>query len=172
LIYLIDIVNDICKYVYMKDSESKNESQILIHSGDETHLLKELYRTNQALFNNLSRIVGISGSRVALIRLLAIDLPKEAGIMEIARRLGINAAAVTRLVKELEEQKWVKRRTDPMDGRRSFVSLTAKGRRQFLQIHDRMHEFEWSISEKLEKKDIETAIKVLSEIRNALEQYT
>jgi len=91
--------------------------------------------------------------------------------MEIARRLGINAAGVTRLVKELEGQKWVQRRTDPMDGRRSFVSLTAKGRRQFHQIHERMHEFERSISERLEEQDIEKTIKVLSEIRNALGQF-
>lgn len=155
----------------MKNITTNSGSPILAHTGDESHLLRELYRTNQALLNSLSRIVGISASRLALIRLLAIELPKETGIMEIARRLGINAAAVTRLVKEMEEQKWVKRRTDPADGRRSSVSLTARGQRQFRRLHERMHEFERSISERLKKKDIETTIDVLSGIRNTIEEF-
>ena len=125
----------------MKNPDNNGKSQVLSHSGDESHLLRELYLANQALLNNFPRIVGVSASRLALIRLLAIELPRETGTMEIARRLKINAAAVTRLVKELEEQKWVQRRGNPKDGRRTSVSLTAQGRRAFRRIHERLHEF-------------------------------
>ncbi|MFH1033686.1 MAG: MarR family transcriptional regulator [Pseudomonadota bacterium] len=147
------------------------ECQYLQNQDDESHLLRELHRTHQLLSNNLLRIVGLSGSKLALLRLLAIELPKGAGTMELARRQGINAAAVSRLVKEMEEQKWVNCRTDPTDGRRIHVSLSAKGRRQFSQAHERAHIFERSVSERLTKKDIEAAIKVLSEIRDAIEKF-
>ncbi len=155
----------------MKDEGTVTGSPIFTHTGDELHLLREVYRTNQALFNNLSRVAGVSGSRLTLIRLLAVEMPEGGGIMEIARRLGINAAAVTRLVKEMEEQKWVKRRADAADGRRSHISLTIKGRNRVRRIHERLHEFERSLTERMEARDIETAIRVLSVVRTALEQF-
>ncbi len=155
----------------MSISELNIDLQGMRKHGDEPHLLRDLYRTSQALFNNLSRIVGISASKLALLRLLAIDLPQGAGTMELARRLGVNAAAVSRLIKEMEEQKWFRCRPDPSDRRRSQVSLSAKGQRLFLQIHERVHEFESSMQQKLTPQDIETAIKVLSEIRDTVEQF-
>lgn len=145
--------------------------EILEHRGDELHLLRELYRTQQAMLNVIPRIIGISSSRLALLRLLAVEMPREAGVMEIARRLGINAAAVTRLVREMEEQKWVQRRSDSRDGRRNFVSLTAKGRLQFRKIHERMHAFERSVGEKLDLEDVQATIRVLGALRGALDQY-
>jgi DNA-binding MarR family transcriptional regulator len=155
----------------MKNEEATTESPILEHSGDESHLLREIYRTNQAMFNNVSRIMGISASRLALLRLLAVDMPNGGGIMEIARNLGINAAAVTRLVKELEEQKWVRRRGDSADARRTHISLTGKGQQRMREIHARMHAFERSLDERIGPEDIRTAVRVLSGIRAALAEY-
>ncbi len=155
----------------MKDEEIGAEGPILEHSGDESHLLREVYRTNQAIFNNVSRITGISASRLVLVRLLAIDMPEGGGIMEIARKLGINAAAVTRLVKELEEQKWVKRRSDSADGRRTHISLSTKGRRRVREIHARLHVFERSLDERIGQQDIRTTVRVLSEMRAALAEF-
>ncbi len=155
----------------MKDDEIMTGSSILEHHGDETHLLREVYRTNQAMFNNVSRITGISASRLALVRLLAVDMPEGGGIMEIARKLGINAAAVTRLVKELEEQKWVKRRSDSADARRTHISLSTKGQRRVREIHARLHVFERSLDERIGPQDIQAAVRVLSEIRAALAEF-
>lgn len=155
----------------MKDDEIMTGTPILEHHGDETHLLREVYRTNQAMFNNVSRITGISASRVALVRLLAIEMPQGGGIMEIARKLGINAAAVTRLVKELEEHKWVKRRSDSADARRTHISLTAKGQRRVREIHTRLHLLERSLEEKIGRQDIETTVRVLAEMRAALAEF-
>lgn len=143
----------------------------LEHSGDESHLLREVYRTSQAMFNNVARITGISASRLALIRLLGMEMPNGGGVMEIARKLGINAAAVTRLVKELEGQKWVKRRSDPADARRTHISLTAKGQRRIREIHARLHVFERSLEERIGLQDIQVTVRVLTEIRAALAEF-
>ncbi|HOI75748.1 MAG TPA: MarR family transcriptional regulator [Syntrophales bacterium] len=147
------------------------KEEFLGHKGDELHLLRDLYRTQQAMLNLIPRIIGISTSRLALLRLLAIELPKEAGVMEIARRLGINAAAVTRLVREMEEQGWVKRRSDSRDGRRNYVSLTPKGRQAFRKIHERMHTFERMMGETLDAKDVQATVRVLAALRDALERH-
>ena len=77
----------------MQDQDSE-----LHHEGDESHLLKEIMRTHQALLNVFSREVGMPAARLSLMRLLAICHHEKLGVMQIARRLGIDAAAVTRQV--------------------------------------------------------------------------
>lgn len=155
----------------MENGKEKLKEEILEHRGDELHLLRDLYRTQQAMLSVIPRIIGISSSRLALLRLLAVEMPKEAGVMEIARRLGINAAAVTRLVREMEEQSWVKRRSDSRDGRRHYVSLTPKGRQAFRKIHERMHAFERSVGETLNAQDVQATVRVLATLRDALEKH-
>jgi DNA-binding MarR family transcriptional regulator len=155
----------------MENTAGKMNRKALEHRGDEPHLLRDLYRTQQALLGVFSRAIGISAARLALLRLLAVERPGGAGVMEIARGLGIHAAAVTRLVREMEEQRWLVKRSDPVDGRRSSVRLTAKGRLQFRKVHERMHALERSLGERLAEQDIRATINVLAELRKALEQY-
>ena len=155
----------------MENGKENLNEEILEHKGDELHLLRGLYRTQQAMLSVIPRIIGISSSRLALLRLLAVEKSKEAGVMEIARRLGINAAAVTRLVREMEEQGWVKRRSDLHDGRRHYVSLTTKGRQAFRKIHERMHAFERLLGETLDTQDVQATVRVLAALRDALERH-
>ncbi len=168
---MVDYVNDLCNYNCMDNEGTAAGPPGFEHSGDESHILREVYRTNQAMFNNISRIMGVSASRLALLRLLAVEMPGGGGIMAIARNLGVNAAAVTRLVKELEEQKWVKRRSDPADARRTHVRLTAKGLRRVREIHRRVHVFERFLEERLGAEDVRAAVRVLSGIRAALDAF-
>src|SRR5512137_2005549 len=88
------------------------------HTGDEPHLLREIVRAHQVLMAGFSREVGMPASRFALMRVLADG---DAGVTDLARRLGVNAAAVTRQLQEMEAEGLVRRRADPGDGRRSYV---------------------------------------------------
>lgn len=141
----------------------------LHHAGDEPHLLREIMRTQQAVLNVFSREVGMPAARLALMRLLAIGHPEAVGIMEIARRLGINAAAVTRQVKAMETEQLVERFADVRDGRRSHVKLTADGLRIFQQLHERAHAFEGALSAIVCPEEIAAAVRVLVHVRTALE---
>jgi DNA-binding MarR family transcriptional regulator len=141
----------------------------LHHAGDEPHLVREIMRTQQAVLNVFSREVGMPAARLVLMRLLAICHPEAIGIMEIARRLGINAAAVTRQVKAMESEHLVERFADVRDGRRSRVNLTADGLRIFQQLHERAHAFERALSAVVSAEDIAAAVRVLVHVRTALE---
>lgn len=141
----------------------------LHHEGDETHLLREIMRTYKTMLNMFSSRVGMPAARVALLRLLVSCPPGGLGIMEIARRLDINAAAVTRQVKEMEKLRLVARRSDPRDGRRIHVRLTARGRRAFEDIHRRSHELERLLADLIGREDASTAARVLVRLRTALE---
>lgn len=141
----------------------------LHHTGDEPHLLREIMRTQQAVLNMFSRQVGMPAARLALMRLLAICHPQAVGIMEIARQLGVNAAAVTRQVKAMESERLVERCADAKDGRRSYVNLTAEGIRIFQQLHERAHAFEQALGTAVSPEDMAAAVRVLVHVRAALE---
>jgi DNA-binding MarR family transcriptional regulator len=141
----------------------------LHHTGDEPHLLREIMRTQQAVLNVFSRQVGMPASRLALMRLLATCHPEAVGIMWIARQLGINAAAVTRQVKAMEDERLVERCADARDGRRSHVKLTADGQKVFQQLHERAHAFERALNSAVSAEDMAVTVRVLVHVRAALE---
>jgi DNA-binding MarR family transcriptional regulator len=136
----------------------------LRHQGDESHLLREILRTQQALMAGFSRQVGMPASRFALMRSLA-SAGEHVGVLDLARQLGINASAVTRQVKELEGEGLARRRADPKDGRRSYVRLSPKGLRLFEEIHERSHELERSLFSVISTEEMAAAATVLVKIR-------
>ena len=152
----------------MRES-GKAARERLAHRGDEPHLLREIVRTHQALMTGFSRGVGIPASRFTLMRLVA-TAEKNVGVMDLARQLGVNPAAVTRQIQEMERDGLIRRRADPKDGRRSYVRLSAKGLRTFGDLHDRSHELERALSSVISRGDVDAAVKVLSKLRNFLEE--
>lgn len=138
----------------------------------ETHLLREIMRVQQLLVLLSSREVGISGSKLALLRLLATAPEGKAGVMDMARRLGINASAVTRQVRELEKERWLERKHDKNDLRRNYVCLTAKGRRIFRDFHEMAHRFEEKVEKELGKKETASATGILAKLRRFLENIS
>jgi len=141
----------------------------LHHAGDEPNLLLEIMRTQQAVINVFSRQVGMPAARLALMRLLASCHPQAVGIMWIARQLGVNAAAVTRQVKAMENERLVERRPDARDGRRIQVKLTADGANLFLQLHERAHTLERALGTAVSAEDLAAAVRVLGQVRAVLE---
>ena len=138
------------------------------HEGDEPHLLREIVRTYQVLMAGFSREIGMPASHFALMRLLAVA-STDIGVMDLARQLGVNSAAVTRQVQALERERLVRRRADPRDGRRSYVSLSQKGRKLFGEIHDCNHGFERSLSSVISDEEMAIATTVLVKLRDFIQ---
>ncbi len=153
----------------MRDDERSKREEWLLHGPDEVHLMQELMRTSQALISVFSRQVGLQASRLALLRQIAIAGPGGLGVMAIARRLGIDPAAVTRQAREMEDDGLLARRRDANDGRRSYIRLTPKGLRLFRELHDRGHALERALENEMSAEDIATATRVLTGLRKAIE---
>lgn len=155
----------------MEKHEWSDHVQGLHHQGNEPHLIFEIMRTHRAIINIFSRGMGMPFSHVKLLRVLALMHPRETGILDIARRLNINGAAVTRQIREMERDGLISRAQDIRDGRRQLVKLTVKGRKLFEQIHEMQHMFENSFaSGDLKPEEIKTAAKVLFRLRSMLEK--
>lgn len=154
----------------MNDFEWFGKVAGLPHSGQEAHLILEIMHAYKALINAFSREVGMPMSQLALLRALAGAPKGGIGVLDISRSMGINAAAVTRLVKKMEERGLIIRRHDRHDGRRSYLRLSAKGRGLFMEIHQRFHRLEDSLCAGQGPEDIETAKQVLARLRADLER--
>jgi len=115
-----------------------------------------------------SREMGMPASHFVFMRLLAVA-DTGLGIMDLARQLHINAAAVTRQVQALERDRLVRRRSDPKDGRRIYVSLSPKGRKLFDEIHECNHKFEQSLSAVISAEEMASAMTVLAKLRDFLQ---
>ena len=126
-------------------------------------------RTSQALVSVFSRQVGMPSSRLALLRLLAIAHPRRIGVMALARELGVNAAAVTRQVQGLEAEQLLTRTEDPLDARRSSLTLTPKGLRVFGELHARGHELERQLRANVTDDELAVATRVLGQLRRSIE---
>jgi DNA-binding MarR family transcriptional regulator len=140
----------------------------LKHDGREPHLLREIVRTYQVLMASFSREMGMPSSRFVLLRLLAVE-EGERGVVDLARRLGIDPAAVTRLVQEMERDKLVYKRAAANDRRRSLVVLSAKGRRLFEEIHARNHELEGRLATAVGEAEMASAAAILEKVRVLIE---
>lgn len=147
---------------------AKKTREVLTHSGGESHLLREIMRTQQVLMTAFSREVGIPLARLGLMRLLAVS-DRDLGVMDLARQLDINAAAVTRQVRDLELEGLVIRTSDVRDGRRSYITLSKKGGLLFSEFHDRGHKLEAALAKLLNPDELAATIHVLGQLREFLE---
>lgn len=159
------MVNDLCNDLVMRSAKSPTPS--VRHRGDEPHLLREVMRTHQALMVTFSQTVGMPASRLALMRLLAVS-GEDLGVMDMARRLAINPAAVSRLLRTMEREGLVRRRAHPRDGRRATVTLSPAGLRLFEEIHERTHQLERTLATVIRPDEMKAAAEVLVRLRDAV----
>lgn len=122
-------------------------------------------RTQQALIQHFSRELHTPASRLVLMRVLALAHPQGIGTNGIARRLGVNAAAVTRHIKELEAEGLVTRLAAEHDARLRHVVLSPAGLEFFQMLHAKSHALEAQACTGLTEEDLKTCIAVLSAIR-------
>ena len=151
------------------DGPKTNDVEALHHRGNEPHLLREIIRTYQVLMAGFSREIGMPASRLAVLRILAVT-DGGVGVMDLARSLGVNAAAVTRQVQDLERDRLIQRRADPRDGRRTHLTLSPKGQRLFADIHERSHMLEQSLSAVIGADEMAAAAAVLAKLRAFIEE--
>lgn len=93
---------------------------------EEARIFELLQALNKGISPKFERCAGISPSRHRLLHLLfQVD---EISQISLQKEMGIDAAAITRHIKGLEESGAITRRNNPADNRVTLVSLTAQGR--------------------------------------------
>ena len=136
--------------------------------GHYLHLMREVLLTYRLFLRKVSEVTGVSGAQFELLRQMALAGGRTT-TSALARELGVDPAAVTRLVAGLEKLGLVTREEDERDGRRRPVVLTPAGRDFMVRLHGQLHEREDALAASLDPESVEVAMGVLQTIRTVLD---
>lgn len=107
----------------------------------ETSIMERLQLLNNRISTAFSGCAGISASRFRLLQ--ELFAAEEIGQSALQKSLGIDGAAITRHLKQLESTGFVSRRSSPEDNRVTLVRLNKSGRdhiENFVQEKSRLVE--------------------------------
>ncbi|CAM4103023.1 MarR family winged helix-turn-helix transcriptional regulator [Saccharibacillus endophyticus] len=107
----------------------------------EASIVERLQLLNNRIGTAFSGCAGISATRFRLLQ--ELFAAEEVGQTALQKSLGIDGAAVTRHLKQLEAKDFVSRRNCPDDNRVTLVHLTERGREhidEFVQEKSRLIE--------------------------------
>lgn len=108
-------------------------------SSEAEYIFEMLLLLNKQISSKFERCAGISASRLQLLcRLYQVE---EISQTLLQKEIGIDAAAVTRHLKQLEANAMVIRRTKPEDNRVTLVSLTDYGRERMMTFRQERSQF-------------------------------
>jgi DNA-binding MarR family transcriptional regulator len=97
------------------------------------HLLRDVFRLHHARARTLFETVGLYWGQPPLLRLVAEQ--EGASHSELAARLGVTAATVSKTLDRMEKAGFLQRQADPTDQRVSRVYLTERGRAVQNEMH-------------------------------------
>ncbi len=91
---------------------------------------------------------------------------------KIAPALGLEPRSLTRILKTLEEKRWIKKTTDKTDKRIVNVFLTEKGKEKRDLAKTGVIEFNQLIIEKIGQEKLDKLIEIMSEINQTVDSIT
>ncbi len=130
-------------------------------------LLPQITRTFYALVPAFERHMGVSRARWHMLTMLLRSGEKSQA--ELVQALQVDGAAVTRQVKQLEEEGLITRRAAPHDNRFTLVTLTPDGQRFIEERRGKREAFESRATEGLSAEEIAVVRSCLARIRANVE---
>lgn len=108
-------------------------------SSEEAAIFDKLQSLNKQISHKFERCTGISPSRLRILQqLYHVD---EISQSTLQKEVGIDSAAVTRHLKQLEATGVVSRRNNPDDNRITLVRLTDQGREEIISFKKEKAQF-------------------------------
>ena len=139
------------------------------HDGSELHMFREIILASRELMAWVSLVADMPPTRVGILRSVAVAGEAGAGVVEIARTLGIDAATVTRQVVAMERAGLLSREDQSEDRRRISLRLTEKGMERFKEVHRRLHAAESAALSGISAGDVDAAKRVMASFRKVLQ---
>ena len=126
--------------------------QLSVTTNKISHLIAQAYEPSLALSRAQWRVMAVLG--------------EESGISasEVAQRTAQDKVTVTRAVKGLINNGWVKREASQSDGRVAFLKLTAKGRRSYEQVAPKVMQYERRLLKALSSTERRQLTAILSKL--------
>jgi DNA-binding MarR family transcriptional regulator len=146
----------------MTEAITTEQSAALIPPAET--LVQQIARVYYEILPVFERYVGMGKARWGILILLwrAGELSQAT----LQQRLRVDGAAITRQVKQLEEEGLVLRRSDPQDNRFTLVDLTETGRQLMASLAGKREAFEALVTAGIGEEDIALMRRCLQQIRD------
>lgn len=116
------------------------------------------------LWDHLFAEVGGSMDRSGAMLLQILAYENNPRMLDMAKRLGIEAPSVTRKVQQLEELGYVVRTTDPEDKRASRLALTQKGKKIVDKLQVVKRKYFATVLEEWSKDDLHELARLIDKL--------
>jgi MarR family transcriptional regulator, organic hydroperoxide resistance regulator len=146
-------------------------SPTLPRLGEVLDFMSLIWRVDHALQRTSKRMestLGVTGPQRLVLRMVGRFPGITAG--HLARLLHVHPSTLTGILKRLEQQRLLHRRSDPRDGRRCLLALTAEGRRFDVETEGTVEAAIQNVLENAPQAQVNAARQLLSAISDALEQ--
>ncbi|WP_423409096.1 MarR family winged helix-turn-helix transcriptional regulator [Heyndrickxia sp. MSNUG] len=137
-------------------------------SKDEELIFQRMFELNKKLTSKFERCTGISQSRLEILRELfyAEEITQRA----LQKKVNIDHAAVTRHLKQLEENGMVIRRKNPEDNRFTYVQLTDEGKRKVAAYCEEKQRFITNVLKGFSEEESSKLLDILTRIQENIEE--
>lgn len=129
--------------------------------------VKASWHTISRMYNSYALEYGLTISTAYVL----LNLDTEVGVpsTQIAPNLGMEARSLTRVLKTLEEKKWIVKKTNKNDKRQVNIFLTEEGKVQKKEAKKIVKSFNELIHQEVSQEEIQTFLKVLETINKIAE---
>ena len=131
-------------------------------------LLAEMRQTAKTLMAAVEEYLGISLARHRVFELLYPA--NEVSQAALERRLGVDGAVITRLVKQMEGEGLLTRRPDPADNRFTLVALTPAAQQFIEEMLVKRRGVEEMVMEGIDAEDTDCMRRILARMRQNAEK--
>jgi DNA-binding MarR family transcriptional regulator len=134
------------------------------HQPDEERIFELLQALNKGISPKFERCAGISPTRLRLLH--ELFQVEEISQIALQKEIDIDAAAITRHLKGLEESGMVNRRNNPVDNRVTLVSLTQQGRDKVHSYKEEKKRFISSLLTGFDEQDRKSLVDKLARLQH------
>lgn len=134
------------------------------HQPDEERIFELLQALNKGISPKFERCAGISPTRLRLLH--ELFQVEEISQIALQKEIDIDAAAITRHLKGLEESGMVTRRNNPVDNRVTLVSLTQQGRDKVHSYKEEKKRFISSLLTGFDEQDRKSLVDKLTRLQH------
>lgn len=125
-------------------------------------LVQQAYRAADAAITEGVRRRGFEVSTTHSSVLANIDIESGTRATTLAARAGVTKQAIGEVVRELEARGYVRRVSDPSDGRAKLIKLTAKGRDLIAAAYEVIGEIESTLVSEIGERNIRKGREILA----------
>jgi DNA-binding MarR family transcriptional regulator len=144
-----------------------DESQPSLNYPPQDLVIAEFRHTFLTVKTALSGYFGITQARLLIFQQL--NTGGETSQADLQHCLGVDGSVITRLVKQMEAEGLLTRRSDPADNRYTLVQLTGQGQKQIKQLMVRLLALEPILLQGLSPEEIVCIRRALARVRQNAE---